>query len=109
MAVDNRRLNDLLRQKIAELVNQLVEFYNGLITVSYVDLSGDGQEAKVGVSVLPIGLYGTALRQLRKNSAEIAKRAARASRLSKIPRIIWLIDDTAERAADLDRVMEQVN
>ena len=109
MATDNRRLNDLLRQKIAELVNQLVEFYNGLITVSYVDLSGDGQEAKVGVSVLPVGLYGTALRQLRKNSAEIAKRAARASRLSRTPRVVWLIDDTAERAADLDRAIGQVD
>lgn len=103
----NKRLDDLLRQKIAELVNQLVEFYDGLITVSYVELSGDGQEAKIGVSVLPISLYGTALRQLRKKSAEIAKKAAKNARLSRVPRLTWLIDDTAERTASLDEIISQ--
>ena len=109
MATTNKRLNDLLQQKIAELVNQLVEFNNGLITVSHIMLSGDNREVKVAVSVLPINLYGSALRQLRKNSAEIAKRAAKASRLSRVPRITWLIDDTAEKAAKLDKVIEQLN
>ncbi|NCU44187.1 ribosome-binding factor A [Candidatus Falkowbacteria bacterium] len=107
MIPTNKRLNDLLRQKIAELVNQLVEFYDGLITIAYVDLSSNGQEAKVGVSVLPVNLYGTALRQLRKKSAEIAKKMAKSSRLARVPRIIWLIDDTTEQAAKLDKIFDQ--
>jgi len=109
MIQNNKRLNDLLRQRIAELVNQLVEFYDGLITISYVDLSGDGQEAKIAVSVLPISLYGTALRQLRKMSSVIAKLAAKKCRLSKVPKLIWSIDDSAEQAARLDEAIGQLN
>ena len=109
MIQTNKRLNDLLRQRIAELVNQLVEFYDGLITISYVDLSGDGLEAKIAVSVLPISLYGTALRQLRKASAIIAKRAAKNCRLSRVPKLIWSIDDSAEQAACLDEAIGQLD
>lgn len=108
MVQNIKRANDLLNQKLAELVNQLVEFPDGLLTVVYTDLSSDGREARVGVSVLPIGLYGTALRQLKKMSANIAKLAAKQCRLSRVPRIIWLIDDTAEQADRLDRLMNSL-
>ena len=105
MPANNKRLNDLLHQRIAELVQQLVDFPDGLITVSYVELTGNLHEANIGVTVLPIGLYGTALRQLRKESAVIAKLATRSSHLSIIPKITWLIDDTPERAARLDEAI----
>lgn len=105
----NKRLNDLLHQRVAELIQQLVDFPDGLITVSYVELTGNLQEANIGVTVLPISLYGTALRQLRKESAIIAKQAAKNCLLSKVPKIFWLIDDTPERAAHLDEAIGRLD
>lgn len=107
MYQDTKRINESLRQKIAILINQLVEFPDGLITITSIDLSGDGLEAQVNVSVLPTHLYGTALRQLRKLSAVVAKTAAKQCRLSRIPKIVWLIDDTAERVSQLDEAINQ--
>ncbi|HNW55464.1 MAG TPA: ribosome-binding factor A [bacterium] len=105
----NKRANELMREKVAFLVNKLVEFPNGLITIAYVDLSSEGQNAEIGVSVLPTNLRGTALRQLRKFSSTIARTSSKQCRLSRVPRIVWQIDDTEERAAHLDRLIQGLN
>jgi ribosome-binding factor A len=108
MEWSNKRANELLREKVALLVNKLVEFPDGLITITYADLSGEGHSAEIGISVLPTNLRGTALRQLRKKSAVIAQTASKQSRLSRVPQITWQIDDTEERAALLDRAIQQL-
>jgi ribosome-binding factor A len=109
MSQTNKRLSDLVQQLVAEMVQRVVEFPDGLITISFIDLSGDGQEAKIGVSVLPVKLYGTALRQLRKKSVVIAQTIAKKCHLARVPKLIWLIDDTAELAAHLDKIMDQLS
>lgn len=109
MEVSNKRINELMREKVAFLVSKLVEFPDGLITISYVDLNGEGHNAEIGISVLPTNLRGTALRQLRKKSAIIAQTASKQSRLSRVPQIVWRIDDTEERAALLDRAIQQLD
>jgi len=101
-----KRTNVVLHQEIADVVNKLVEFSDGLLSITYVNLGGDYQEMKVGVSVLPINLRGTALKKLRKESAEIAKLLTKRCQLPRLPKIIWLIDNSAEQADHLNRLID---
>ena len=69
-------------------------------------MGGDYQEMKVGLSVLPINVRGTALKKLRRKSAEIAKLLTKQCQLPRIPKIIWLIDNSAEQADHLNRLID---
>ncbi|HPD07861.1 ribosome-binding factor A [Patescibacteria group bacterium] len=104
-----KRANKTLQREIADLVNKLIEFPGGLLSITYTSLNADCLEMKVGVSVLPINLRGTALRKLRKKSAEIAKFLAKKYQLPRIPRIIWLIDDSAEEADHLNYLINKLS
>jgi len=106
MVCNLKRNNVVLKQEIADIVHKLIEFPDGLLSITYVSLGGDYQEMKVGVSVLPINLRGTALKKLRRKSAEIAKLLTKQCQLPRIPKIIWLIDNSAEQADHLNRLID---
>jgi len=59
------RYNELILEELAQAVNREVALPNTLITVTYVECSPDLKQAKVGISVLPDNLAGTALRKLK--------------------------------------------
>lgn len=65
------RINELILEELASAVNREVGIENALITITYVHCSPDLTQAKVGFSVLPDNLTGTALRKLNSAMSQI--------------------------------------
>lgn len=99
------RLNEVLLQELAAVVNREVGLPDALITVTYVDCSSDLKIAKVGFSVLPDRLAGTALRKLQSSTASLVDLLRGRMRLRRFPRLVWEFDSTEKEASKIDRLI----
>ncbi len=101
------QVNELLRHELAAAILKEVDLPEALITVTYVISSADEHYAKVGVSVLPFNLAGTALKELRKKTSTILREAKKRVKIRRFPQITWAIDSTEEKAAEVEAVIDQ--
>lgn len=102
------QVNELLHRELAISVNQVLEWPEVLITIIYVDCSPDLQTARIGISVLPDKLAGTALKKLKAASGRFAKMISQNTRLRKAPKLWWEFDDTERKAAELDEIFLKI-
>ncbi len=102
------QINELLRSQLANLINQEVSLENGLITVSYVECSPDLRYAKIGISVLPENLTGTALKKLRQSGNQFSRDLKKKLNLKYIPRFNWVIDETEKNAAEIEKTLAKI-
>lgn len=103
------QVNELLREKLASLIAREIPLEEGLITITYVRVSPDLNYAKIGVSVLPDNLTGTALKRLRSSSGLFAGVLRKDIKMRKIPKFNWVFDNTEKEAAKIDNLFDEIN
>ena len=103
------RINDLLLEELARAVNREVAVENALITITYVECSPDLKQAKIGFSVLPDKLAGTALRKLTAATSQLANVLRNRTRLRKLPRLIWEFDATEREASKIEKLIAGID
>src|SRR5690606_28506849 len=103
-----RRINEAIREVLGEAVNaELKDPRVGFVTITEVRTSPDLRFARVFVSV-----YGTpeekeaTLEGLRSASGLLRGRIARELRLRRTLTLEFRLDDTAERAERLERLLK---
>lgn len=101
------QIDEGLRNELAIILNKELELRNALVTISYVNCSDDLKYARVGVSVLPDRLAGTALRALRSKSGLIAKLLQKRTAIRKIPQITWNLDVTEREASIIEQAIAE--
>lgn len=102
------QINTLLKRIISEAIVEHVQLPETLLTVTYVDMSPDLKNAKVGVSFLPKNLTGSGLAELKKSTSFIAREINRKSELRVTPKLRWEVDETEERLAGYDKLYAQI-
>lgn len=103
------RINELLHEELALAVNRYVELENALITVTYVECSPDLKQAKVGISVLPDNLAGTALRKLTAATSQLIPVLRQRVKLRKLPHLIWEFDATEKEASKIEKLIAGID
>jgi ribosome-binding factor A len=103
------RFNDLILEELALAVNREVALPNALITITYVVCSPDLKQAKVGFSVLPDVLAGTALRRLISITGQLIPILRARTRLRKMPHLIWEFDATEREASKIEKLVAEAN
>jgi ribosome-binding factor A len=105
-----RRVDEAVREVLGDAVSQdLKDPRVGFVTVTEVRTSPDLRHARVFVSV-----FGTpdeqaaTLAGLRSAHGVLQARVARELRLKRTPALEFTLDDTAERAARLETLIEHV-
>jgi len=95
----------MILHELALVVNREVGIPEALITITYVDCSPDLKQAKVGFSILPDRLAGTALRKLQSSTGEIVGLLRKRLPLRRFPRFIWEFDATEKEAGKIERLI----
>jgi len=103
------RFNELILEELAAAVNREVSLPNALITITYVECSPDLKQAKVGFSVLPDNLSGTALRRLTGSTSQLIPILRARTRLRKMPHLIWEFDATEKEASKIEALIKEAN
>lgn len=103
------RTNELLQSELANALTEQAVLEDTLITITYVECSPDLKQAKIGVSVLPDRLAGTALRKLNSITHILVARIKNRVKLRRLPKFIWEFDATEREAGKIERLIEEAN
>jgi len=102
------RLNEQLREELANLIVKESPLRDGLITVSFVDCATDLKHAKIGISVLPEKYGPSVLRRMSKLSGQFSRILKNKLRIRQIPKFHWVFDKTEADAAKIEDVIKQI-
>jgi ribosome-binding factor A len=105
-----RRVDEAVREVLGDALSQdLKDPRVGFVTVTEVRTSADLRHARVFVSVFgPPAEREATLDGLRSAHGVLQSRIARELRLKRTPALEFVLDDTAERAARLEALIEDV-
>ena len=104
-----RRVNESVRQVLAEALPELKDPRIGLVTVTGVDTAPDLRQAKVFVSVLGSGRKRRAsLEGLEAAHAVLQSRLARELRMKRTPQLTFEYDPTVERGVRMTRLIDEL-
>lgn len=103
------RINELILEELALAVNREIGLDGALITITYVDCSPDLKQARIGFSVLPDNLAGTALRKLNAATSQLVGLIRNRVKLRKMPHFVWEFDATEKDASRIERLIEAAN
>jgi ribosome-binding factor A len=104
-----RRVNESVRQVLAEAVPELKDPRIGLITVTGVDTAADLRHATVYISVLGSGRKQRAsMLGLEAAHGVLQSRLARELRLKRTPQLTFEYDPTVERGVRMTRLIDEL-
>lgn len=104
-----RRVNESVRQVLAETLPELKDPRIGLITVTAVDTAPDLRHAKVYVSVLgSSGKQRASLQGLEAAHGVLQSRLARELRLKRTPQLTFEYDPTVERGVRMTHLIDEL-
>ncbi|MGH3009966.1 MAG: 30S ribosome-binding factor RbfA [Gaiellaceae bacterium] len=104
-----RRVNESVRQVLAEALPELKDPRIGLVTVTGVDTTPDLRHATVFVSVLGSGRKRRAsLLGLQAAHGLLQSRLARELRMKRTPELIFEYDPTVERGVRMSKLIDEL-
>ncbi len=109
MSSKQEKLNNQFVEYLGYYLSKNIHIRDTLVTVKEVNLSSDLSQAEVKVSVLPINLSGSALTVLRKSSKESSQFVSKKIKLRKVPKLIWSIDSSEEKFAQMNKLFDEIN
>lgn len=99
-------LRELVQQIIVRGLND--PRVSGLITVTGVSVTPDGREAQVSISVLPEEKQELTYHGLRAASRHIRHQLSDMIRHRQMPQIVFKLDTSLKREAEVNRALAQV-
>jgi ribosome-binding factor A len=104
-----RRVNESVRQVLADALPELKDPRIGLVTVTGVDTTPDLRHARVYVSVLGSGRKRRAsLLGLQAAHGPLQARLARELRLKRTPQLTFEYDPSVERGVRMTRLIDEL-
>ena len=103
-----KRINQLVKEKIADILVKELSFNNVLITVQNVDTSKDLKYAKVGISIMPFKKSEQILKILQKQTPNIQKQLNKAIEIKFVPKIEFEIDRGEEKADRIEKILKEI-
>jgi ribosome-binding factor A len=103
------RLQARIRERAAYCLQfEISDPRAGFITITHVELSSDLSVGKIHYSVLGSEQEkNKAAHMLVSAAGYIQRQIARVLEMRRIPRLVWVYDDSVEKAADLDLLIRE--
>jgi ribosome-binding factor A len=104
-----RRVNELLRESIAEEVGRLKDPGLGFVTITGVDTAPDLRSAKVYYSVLGDEEQHVATRKaLERASAHVRSEVGKRVRLKYLPELRFEVDSAIEQGMKIEALLRRL-
>lgn len=104
------QINELILHELNTLLLTQVDFPRDcLVTITFVHVSKDLRQAKVGISVLPLDSAKAVLKIIRQHVGRLQLLLNRKLSLKPLPRLSFVIDDTEARAAEVEEAINRIS
>lgn len=108
MASRTERIQSIIAKNISEIITfELKNPHIGFVTISEVKVSKDFSIAKVYVSFLTSKHPEKNLEELNKSKGYIRSSLAKKIDIRKTPDIVFVLDETYEKAAQLEEAIKR--
>lgn len=101
------RVNEEIRRTLGGLIPTLRDPRLGLVTVTEVEVSKDYSQAKVFVSMLKTDDPAASIAALNHAAGFLRRELAHATVMRTTPRLHFVHDESIERAARLDKLIDR--
>ncbi|MDP2934349.1 MAG: 30S ribosome-binding factor RbfA [bacterium] len=102
------RINQLIREKVAEILSRDIFVKGSLITVQEVSTSKDLNHAKIKVSVMPFSESAKVMKILEKQAPTIQAKLNSVVRIKFVPRIKFYLDVSEEKAGRVEEILRNI-
>lgn len=102
------RVNQLIKEKIADILLKEMFVRDVLITVQKVDTTKDLRYAKIRISVMPFEKSEEILRILKKRTSHIQKELGKFVKIKFLPKIEFQIDKGEEKASRVEEILREI-
>jgi ribosome-binding factor A len=99
------RINSLMQQKIAEILQREIFIEDVLITVQDASVSKDLNYARIKISVIPFKESEKALKIIKKQLPNLQKILNKVVKIKFVPKIRFVLDKTEERAGRVEKIL----
>ncbi|MFA4818716.1 MAG: ribosome-binding factor A [Patescibacteria group bacterium] len=104
------KLSSLLRAELGKIMTRELETpRNVLLTISQIEIPSDYSQAKVGLSVIPFAQGRAVLDLVVAARPELQKFINQRLNTYRVPRLVFYLDDTAEKTDSLNRLLDKLN
>jgi len=104
MSFHQEKLNKLFLHELADIIAYYIEFpSNILVTLLHVEVAKNLSQAKIWLSVLPFDKSREAVSILITQKQLLIEHLNQRIKLRRMPKLIFLIDDTEEKAVAMEK------
>lgn len=105
-----RRIDEEFKKELSNIINYDLKepSVTGMVSVTRVKVTPDLKYAKVWVSILRAKSTEGTLKGLEKSSGFIRSELARRINLRNTPELSFVIDDSLEYGAKIDRILKDI-
>jgi len=103
-----KRVNQLIKEKIANIILRELSFKDFLVTIQNVETSKDLRSARIKISVVPIEKSEQGLKILEKNIFNLQKELNKSIEIKFVPKIKFEIDKGEENADRIEKILSKI-
>lgn len=102
------KVNQLLQEELGLILLREIELPDGvLVTVTRVDATGNLQEARVYISVMPEASQQDVFDVLQKDIYAVQQMLNKRLKMRPVPRIRWVIETKTSQAQRIEELLEK--
>lgn len=104
-----KKVNELIKEEVAKVINKDVEVSEALITVTRADTSPDLNQTKVYISVIPEKKAEEAMKELNNQIYDIQQKINKRLNMRPVPRIRFEKEHRNKEAARVEAILKRLD
>ncbi len=104
-----KKVDELIKRELGRIFLREIEAPEGsLITITQAETSPDLLEARVWISVFPIHFAGRIMKEINRKIGYLQGLLNRRLIIYPLPRIRFILDQTEEKADEIEKVFDKI-
>ncbi len=104
-----KKVNELIKEEVAKIINKDVQTAKSLITVTRVDTSPDLNQSKAYISVIPEEKGEEAMKDLNDQIYDIQQKINKRLNMRPVPRIKFSREHKSKEAARVEVILKRLD
>jgi ribosome-binding factor A len=103
-----KKVNELLKQEISQLLLREIDFGNILVTITNVETSADLRQTKIKISVMPAEKGEQVLQIIKRDIFNLQQVLNKRLNMRPVPKIRFEIDQAEIKAQRMEEIFQKM-
>jgi ribosome-binding factor A len=103
-----KKINQLLKRELSQIILREIEFPGALVTLTRVETSSNLIESKIFISIIPESKQKEFFDQMKYNVWHIQQLLNKRLKMRPTPKIIFLAEKQTAQAGNIENVLEKI-